>query len=58
MKGLWLHFTRFFHVPSGMATLDSCRVVEAMMPMAELYGVDFNGLSSQHSDRGSHQSRD
>ncbi|MFS2224457.1 hypothetical protein [Pantoea sp. B65] len=50
MKGLWLHFTRMFHVPSGMATLDSCRIIEAMMPMVELYGVDIHGLPSQRKD--------
>ena len=44
MKGIWLHFTRFFHAPSGMNTLDSCRVIEAMMPMVELYGVDLHNL--------------
>ncbi|BCQ35800.1 hypothetical protein LJN55_15705 [Erwinia rhapontici] len=46
MKGIWLHFTRFFQAPSGMATLDSCRVIEAMMPMVELYGVDLHDLPS------------
>jgi len=53
MKGIWLHFTRFFQAPSGMATLDSCRVIEAMMPMVELYGVDLHDLSSlqqRHQD--------
>ncbi|WP_195918331.1 hypothetical protein [Erwinia sorbitola] len=44
MNGIWLHFTRFFQAPSGMATLDSCRVIEAMMPMVELYGVDLPDL--------------
>lgn len=44
MKGLWLHFTRFFQAPSGLMTLDSCRVVEAMIPMVELYGVDLHHL--------------
>jgi len=58
MKGLWLHFTHFFHVPSGMATLDSCRVIEAMMPMMELYGVDIRDLPAQRSDSESHQTRD
>lgn len=48
MNGIWLHFTRFFQAPSGMATLDSCRVIEAMMPMVELYGVDLRDLSSLH----------
>lgn len=46
MNGIWLHFTRFFQAPSGMATLDSCRVIEAMMPMVELYGVDLRDLPS------------
>ncbi|MEN5014879.1 hypothetical protein ABEH87_00760 [Erwinia sp. Eh17-17] len=44
MNGLWLHFTRFFQAPSGMATLDSCRVIEAMIPMVELYGVALHDL--------------
>lgn len=30
--------------PSSMATFDSCRVVEAMIPMIELYGVDLYEL--------------
>jgi len=57
MKGLWLHFTRFFHVPSGMAALDSCRVIEAMMPMVELYGVDLHGMLAPRSDNESQQTR-
>ena len=44
MNGLWLHFTRFFQAPSGMAMLDSCRVIEAMIPMVELYGVALHDL--------------
>lgn len=44
MKGLWLHFTRYFQAPAGMVSLDSCRVVEAMMPMVELYGVELHDL--------------
>ncbi|QKJ87887.1 hypothetical protein PMPD1_2952 [Paramixta manurensis] len=50
MKGLWLHFTRLFSVPPGFATLDSCRVIEAMMPMVELYGMDIHELPSQRLD--------
>ncbi|MBK0033686.1 hypothetical protein IBT47_15445 [Erwinia sp. S43] len=56
MKGLWLHFTRFFQVPAGMATLDSCRVVEAMIPMVELYGVDLHDLP-QLNDRSPHDGK-
>jgi len=52
MKGLWLHFTRYFQVPAGMPTLDSCRIVEAMIPMVELYGVDLPPLPSLHDRRG------
>lgn len=51
MEGLWLHFTRFFQAPAGVAALESCRVVEALVPLANLYGVDFHGLpplSYQH----------
>jgi len=44
MNGIWLHFTRFFQAPSGMATLDSWRGIEAMMPMGELYGVHLHDL--------------
>lgn len=44
MNGIWLHFMRYFQAPSGMATLDSCRVVEALIPMAELYGSDLQQL--------------
>lgn len=51
MKGLWLHFTRYFQAPSGMATLDSCRVVEAMMPMVELYGLGLHDLTVLHEQR-------
>ncbi|MFG1174170.1 hypothetical protein AAFN90_11365 [Erwiniaceae bacterium CAU 1747] len=51
MKGIWLHFTRFFQLPTGMATLDSCRVVEAMIPMMELYGVDLHDLPALNDRR-------
>ncbi|CAO96288.1 hypothetical protein ETA_12420 [Erwinia tasmaniensis Et1/99] len=44
MNGIWLHFMRYFQAPSGMATLDSCRIVEALIPMAELYGSDLQQL--------------
>lgn len=44
MNGIWLHFMRYFQAPSGMATLDSCRIVEALIPMAELYGGDLQQL--------------
>ncbi|CAY73769.1 hypothetical protein [Erwinia pyrifoliae] len=44
MNGIWLHFMRYFQAPSGMAPLDSCRIVEALIPMAELYGGDLQQL--------------
>ncbi|WP_426768272.1 hypothetical protein [Erwinia aphidicola] len=56
MKGFWQHFTRYFEGPSGMATFDSCRVVEAMIPMIELYGVDLYELTTPQP-RGQDENR-
>ncbi len=51
MKKCWRYFIHVFRQSSCGRAVDSCRVIEAMIPMVELYGVTVHDLPTARLDR-------